>query len=260
MDTHMNFYNYTRLKGLAKKASKIISKDVSKSVHQNSSIRTPALRETDSFFQMKKHDDQNTSHKKSFCESKETKSVKIIYSSIKKKQLFEHHFISIINKYNVNDNNIVSLHKYICDYLKCYYLNDYNKLTLNPSQLLEIDTKIKQFSENKKLKLERNRMESKKIVHNLKNWKCYQCNIIYQNYVRLCPQCTKGINPLLFIQHNQSETFTVDKPFGILHWSSRRKAFNVCNLFFLFSLITIAIIFKFVAVIIPTKLINLLKL
>ena len=174
-------------------------------------------------------------------ESKETENDKIIYSSFKKKRLFERHFISIINKYQVNDNNVASLYNDICYYLKCYYLTDYNKLTLNSSKLSEIDTKIKEFSENKKLKLKRDRKKSKKILKNLKSWKCYECNIICQNGIRVCHQCGKSINPLIFAKDNRSETFTVDKPFGILQ--SPQRDIRVCKI--VLDLTTIILCYNF---------------
>lgn len=77
--------------------------------------------------------------------------------------------------------------------------------------------------------------ESKKIcklllsVNNTCQWKCYNCNLTnIDNNINECPHCNKGINPLWPARHNKSQTFCVNKQFGLIKWNSRVCFHSVC--------------------------------
>ena len=59
-------------------------------------------------------------------------------------------------------------------------------------------------------------------------WKCYQCNMMNNNNVNRCMRCHKGINPLMMPKLNNSDTFCVSKPFGLIQLSRNVSNTYMC--------------------------------
>ena len=66
-------------------------------------------------------------------------------------------------------------------------------------------------------------------VNKWHEWKCYQCNMINAKHELECKGCRQGINPLYLAKYNKSQTFCVEKPFGLIkHFSKQVCMMCVC--------------------------------
>ena len=65
-------------------------------------------------------------------------------------------------------------------------------------------------------------------------WKCYHCKLMNNDNVNQCLGCNKGINPLWPARKNESETFCVSKPFGLIKWGYQVTFQVYRHLFFVF--------------------------
>ena len=65
-------------------------------------------------------------------------------------------------------------------------------------------------------------------VSNWREWKCYQCNMINDKHAFECKVCHKGINALYLAKCNKSQTFCVDKPFGLINHDFSQQVCIMC--------------------------------
>ena len=65
-------------------------------------------------------------------------------------------------------------------------------------------------------------------VNSWHEWKCYQCNMINDKHAFECIGCQKGINRLYLAKYNKSQTFCVEKPFGLINHSVSQQVCIMC--------------------------------
>lgn len=105
---------------------------------------------------------------------------------------------------------------------------EYRLGTTNDNLLKEFRRVAKQVT----VKWQQFESESKQLCHLLLNennkseWNCYYCNETNKSNINQCLNCSKGINPLYPARYNKSETFCVNKPFGLIKWNCN---YNVCH-------------------------------
>ena len=75
-------------------------------------------------------------------------------------------------------------------------------------------------------------------VNNWHEWKCYQCNMINDKHAFECIVCHKGINALYLAKCNKSQTFCVDKPFGLINHDFSQQVCIMCVCDVLFYVLT----------------------